>query len=418
MNNIPFDDTVIKKLVKEFGTPVYLYDENGMLETSRKLNDMFSWIAGYRNYFASKALPNPYIHKILKEKAGMGVDVSSMAELILAQKTGFKDMDIMFSSNDTSWQDFQKVTELGGIINFDDIRLIDYYEQKVGPLPDLVCFRYNPGDGRLSGGNDIIGNPADAKYGLTYEQIFEAYKIAKQKGATRFGLHSMMVSSEIRIEAHEETAKILFELAAKIEDEVGIEFEFINLGGGLGIPYNPGELPINTELLSKHYKAQYELVFNDRVNKPTVVSEHGRYVTGPHGYLVLTVRHLKETYKDFIGTDGSMANLMRPGMYGAHHWISVLGKEELPKDHVYDVVGSLCENNDKFAIDRSLPKIEVDDILIIGNAGAHAHAMGFNYNGKLRSAEVLLRENGELEQIRRAETIEDYFATLDFSKLK
>ena len=417
MSKLPFSDEKLREIIMTNPTPVYVYDEKGILETASKLNKMFAWREGYMNFYASKALPNPYIHKFLREKAGMGVDASSLAELILAERVGFEGKEIMFTSNDTPADEFKKAKKLGANINFDDIDHVNYFKAKVGSLPELVCFRYNPGNSRSSGGNDLIGNPADAKYGLTHEQIFEGYKLAKADGVKRFGLHTMVASNELRLEAHQETASMMFELAAEIEDKVGIKFEFINLGGGFGIPYNPGETELDTVTLGQFIKNKYESVFAGRNNKPRIVTEHGRYVTGPHGYLVLSVRHLKDTYKNYVGTDGSMANLMRPGMYSAYHDITVLGKENLNLDHVYDVVGSLCENNDKFAIDRNLPQIDIDDILIIHNAGAHGHAMGFNYNGKLRSAEVLLKEDGGFEQIRRAETLDDLFATLDFSKL-
>jgi len=417
MSKLPFSEEKLREIIKSNPTPVYVYEEKGILETANKLNKMFEWSEGYINFYASKALPNPYIHKLLYTKAGMGIDASSMAELVLAEKVGYEGRKIMLTSNDTPADEFRKAKDLGANINFDDIDLIDYFTQKVGALPELVCFRYNPGDMRTSGGNDLIGNPADAKYGLTKEQISDAYKIAKSAGSKRFGLHTMVVSSELSIEAHEETAIMMFELAAEIEDEAGIKFEFINLGGGYGIPYNPGESELDTETLGKLIEAKYKTVFDSRDNKPRIATEHGRYVTGAHGYLVLSVRHLKNTYKNYVGTDGSMANLMRPGMYGAYHEITVLGKEDLDSDHVYDVVGSLCENNDKFAIDRKLPEINVEDILVIHNAGAHGHAMGFNYNGKLRSAEVLLKEDGNFKQIRRAETLDDHFATLDFKQL-
>ncbi len=413
-----FTDEKIKEIISKFPTPIYVYDEKGILNTAKQLNDMYSWSPGYKNFYASKALPNPYIHKLLREKAGMGIDVSSMAELILAEKAGFTGEEIIFSSNDTPADEFQKATELGAIINFDDINFIDYYEKNVGPLPELVCFRYNPGNLRTSGGNDIIGTPADAKYGLTHEQILEAYTLAKKKGVKRFGLHTMMVSNELRLEAHIETIEIMFKLATEIEDKVGIELEFINFGGGFGIPYNPATSePIKTKELGTITKSMFEKTFADRPSKPKIVTEHGRFVTGPHGHLIVSVRHLKNTYKDYVGTDGSMADLMRPGMYGAYHEITVLGKEGLPQDHIYDVVGSLCENNDKFAIDRDLPEITIGDVLVIHTAGAHSHAMGFNYNGKLRPGEVLLRADGSIEEIRRPELIDDYFATLDFSKL-
>lgn len=413
MAKLPFNKQQIEQILTDYPSPVYVYDESGMLETAAALNKAFAWSPNYKNYYASKALPNPHIHRVLKEKANMGIDVSSMAELVLAEKVGFTGQDIMFSSNDTPVSEFKKASEMGAIINFDDIAHIEYYEKNVGTLPELVCFRYNPGDLRTSGGNDIIGNPSDAKYGLTKEQILKAYALTKEKDVKRFGLHSMMVSNELRVEAHVETMQILCALAAEIEDTVGIQIEFINLGGGFGIPYEEQDTPIDLDKLSSKQEAEYKKVFDSRSHKPRIVTEHGRFVTGLHGYLVLTVRHLKNTYKQYVGTDGSMANLMRPGMYGAYHHITVLGKEELPTDHVYDVVGSLCENNDKFAIDRSLPEITEGDILVIHNGGAHAHAMGFNYNGKLRSAEVMLHADGTTTQIRRAETLDDYFATLN-----
>lgn len=412
MSKLPFSEETIKKILSQYPTPLYLYDEVGILKTAKTLNATYSWVADYKNYYASKALPNPHIHKLLKDKAEMGIDTSSFPELVLAEKVGFKGDEIMFSSNDTPVNEFKKAAELNAIINFDDISFIEYYLKNVGPLPELVCFRYNPGNLRASGGNEIIGNPADAKYGLTHKQMFEAYKLAKEKGAKRFGIHTMIASNETRFEAHVETADTMFHLVREIEDKLNIRIEFINLGGGLGIPYSPEDKPVDTKMLGQQTKELYEKVFSNRDNKPNVVTEHGRYVTGPNGYLIVSVRHIKNTYKNYIGTDGSMANLMRPGMYGAYHEISVLGKENLPANYVYDVVGSLCENNDKFAIDRKLPKIDVDDILVIHNAGAHGHAMGFNYNGKLRSAEVLVDANGHAKLIRRAETIDDYFATL------
>lgn len=416
-SKLPFSASKLKEIIKHHPTPIYIYDETGMVTAAQELNNAFAWAKDYKNFFASKALPNPYIHKLLREQANMGVDTSSLPELVLAEKVGFTGTEIMFSSNDTPADEFKKALELGAYINFDDISFIEYFVEKVGPLPELVCFRYNPGDLKASGGNAIIGNPADAKYGLTHEQIFKAYEQAKAKGVKRFGLHTMVASNETRYEAHLETADIMFKLARELEDKFGITIEFINLGGGYGIPYEPDEEPLDIKKLGSETEALYRKAFEARANQPRVVTEHGRYISGPHGYLALSVRHLKETYKNYVGTDGSMANLMRPGMYGAYHQITVLDKEDLPSDQVYDVVGSLCENNDKFAIDRKLPKIDVDDILIIHNGGAHAHAMGFNYNGKLRSGEVLLHSDGSFEQIRRPETMDDYFATLDFSKL-
>jgi diaminopimelate decarboxylase len=413
---LPFSKEKILEIISEYPTPLYIYDEGGIIRTAQSLNDTFSWMPGYKNFYASKALPNPAIHKILKKEAGMGIDAASTAELLLAEKAGFVGEEIIFSGNNTSLEEFEKATELDVIINFDDVKLVDFYLDNFGKYPDIFCMRYNPGDDRMSGGNHIIGNPADAKYGATYEQIMSAYKAAKDAGVTRFGIHTMMVSNELRVAALVETATLMFGLASELKDKLGIELEFINLGGGFGINYGDPRKDdfreLEIEKVSQGIKQEYEKYFPSGY-KPSIVTENGRFVTGPSGYLILKVRHLKDTYKHYVGTDGSMANLMRPGMYGAYHHISVLGKEDQLGDKVYDIVGSLCENNDKFAVDRQLPQVEVGDILIIHQAGAHGHAMGFNYNGKLRSAEILLKQDGSYKQIRRAETYDDLFATID-----
>ncbi len=413
-NKLPFDKKFIEEISKKYPTPFYLYDEKGLRETAKNLYKAFSWSPGFKNFEAIKTNPNPYILKILKE-VGMGADASSLTELMLAEKVGFKGEEIMFSSNNTPYQEYQKASELGAIINLDDITHIEYVEKHLGKLPNLISFRYNPGPRRT--GNAIIGDPKEAKYGLTYEQIFEAYKIAKSKGVKRFGLHTMVVSNELEANAHIETANMMFTLAVSISKEVGIEFEFINLGGGYGIPHRPTDMAIDVDRVSEEIKKLYEKSFQGLNSKPLVCLELGRFVVGSNGYLITKVRHFKHTYKEYAGLDASMADFMRPALYGAYHHISIMGKEDESLDHTYDVVGSLCENNDKFAIDRKLPKLDIGDIAVIQDVGGHGRAMGFNYNGKLRPAELLLRENGQVVQIRRAETVDDYFATLDFEGL-
>lgn len=409
---IPFTKDQIVANLRKHPTPIYVYDEQGIRATARELRGAFGWANGYRNYFAVKALPNPSIMQILKEE-GMGFDASSLAELELCARIGATGAEIMFTSNNTPPEDFKRALELGATINFDDVCHLDYLEQHGLELPELVCFRYNPGPTRQSAGNAIIGNPEDAKYGLTYEQLFDAYRLARERGATKFGLHTMVVSNELSIDALLETAQMLFELAVELYEKLGITLEFVNLGGGLGIPYQPEQPPVDVQALSMCMKELYrQLIIANGLPPLQIVSEHGRYVTGPHGYLLTKVRHLKSTYKEYVGVDASMADLMRPGVYGAYHHITILGKETMPNVNKYDVVGSLCENNDKFAIDRMLPKVVVNDVLVIHDAGAHGHAMGFNYNGKLRPAEFLLTDTKKLKMIRRAETLDDYFATL------
>jgi len=405
---LPFDKKKIEEVKNKWPTPFHIYDENGIRNYAKRLYKAFSWVPGFENHFAVKALPNPYVMKILKEE-GMGADCSSLPELMLAEKAGITGEDIMFSSNDTPAEEFLKAKKMGAIINLDDISHIDFLEKTTG-MPELICFRYNPGP--LKKGNAIIGHPEEAKYGFTREQLFDGYKKVKEMGVKRFGLHTMVASNELDPKYHIETAKMLFELVLEIKEKVGIDIEFINLGGGYGIPYKPGEKEIDLEYISGEIKKLYEEMGLDGLK---IKMESGRMITGPYGWLITTVRHMKHTYKDYVGCDACMANLMRPALYGAYHEITVLGKKG--NDHKYDVTGSLCENNDKFAIDRMLPEIKEGDILAIHNSGAHGHAMGFNYNGKLRSAELLLRKNGSVVEIRRAETVEDYFITLDFGKL-
>jgi diaminopimelate decarboxylase len=412
--NFPFTIEQIRALRERFPTPFHLYDEQMIRANAARLHKAFSWMPGFKNYFAVKALPNPFILKILKA-SGMGADCSSMAELILAEKAGITGEDIMFSSNNTPAAEFVAARKLGAIINLDDISHIDFLEKSAG-LPELLSFRYNPGP--LKDGNAIIGKPEEAKYGLTGVQIIEAYRIARQKGVKRFGLHTMVASNELNEDYHIETARMLFELVGEINRQTGIKLEFIDLGGGYGVPYRPEAAELDLDKISQGIKVDYErLITGNGLAPRKICMENGRMITGPYGWLVTTVRHLKSTYREYAGLDASMADLMRPGMYGAYHHITLPGKEDLPHDHKYDLTGSLCENNDKFAIDRMLPKIEIGDIVVIHTTGAHGHAMGFNYNGQLRSAELLRRNDGTVIQIRRAETLEDHFSTLDFAGL-
>ncbi len=413
---LPFTKNQIEKIIEKHPTPFHIYDEKGILENAKRFYKAFDWITGFKNYFAVKACPNPYILKILKE-IGMGVDCSSLPELVMAEKLGFKGKDIMFSSNNTPKEEFKKAKKLRAIINLDDISHIKILEDSAG-IPEVICFRYNPGPLRKTGVNVLIGKPEEAKYGLTKDQLFDAYKIIKAKGVKRFGLHTMVVSNELEVNALVATAEMLFDVALEIYKKLGIRLEFINLGGGIGISYKLEQKAVDLSELSQKIKKFYtEKIVKNGLDPIRVVFECGRMITGPYGYLVTRVIHEKHTYKEYIGVDACMANLMRPGMYGAYHHETILGKENSLNNHTYDVVGSLCENNDKFAIDRKLPKIEIGDIIVIHDTGAHGFAMGFNYNGKLRSAELLLKSNGEVKQIRRAETVDDYFATLDFTKL-
>ena len=399
----------INELLKKAETPFYVYDETGIRESARALKRAFSWAPGFKNYFAVKACPNPGILSVLREE-GFGADCSSLPELEMAKMAGITGEDIMFTSNDTPAGEFVRARELGGIINLDDITHIDFLERNAG-IPDLISFRYNPGP--LRQGNTIIGKPEDAKYGLTREQLFEAYATMKRKGVKRFGLHTMVISNELNPEYFIETARMLFGLVAQISQTVGIRFEFVNMGGGIGIPYKPEQKAVDLGAVGEGVKKAYQEIIAAKGLAPLkIFLECGRLITGPHGYLVSRVRHVARKYKEFIGLDACMANLMRPAIYGAYHHITVLGKEKAPLDRVYDVTGSLCENNDKFAIDRALPEIVPGDTVVIHDAGAHGHTMGFNYNGKLRSAEFLLGEDGKAAMIRRGETVADYLGTL------
>ena len=411
---VPFTKADLEKIIARNPTPFHIYDEAAMRRNARDLRAAFAWAPGYINYFAVKATPNPHILKIMKEE-GFGADASSLPELVLAERVGLKGTQIMFSSNDTPAEEFVKARELGAIINLDDITHIPFLE-KHGGIPELVSCRYNPGPART--GNAIIGKPEEAKYGFTREQLFEGYAELKKRGAKRFGLHTMVVSNEINHDYLIETARMLFALVVEITRKVGVHFDLVNLGGGVGVAYRPEQDSVDYGVLSRGIQKHYDALIRPAGLHPLKVTmENGRRMAAPYGYLVTRVRHFKHIYKEYAGLDACMANLMRPALYGAYHHITVMGKESAPRDHRYDVTGSLCENNDKFAIDRMLPALEAGDIVVIHDAGAHGHAMGFNYNGKLRSAELLLRPDGAVEQIRRAETMEDYFATLNFSGL-
>lgn len=407
----PLNKAQLQEIIKKYPTPFHIYDEQAIRQNIRNLQKAFAWAPRFREQFAVKALPNPRIIEILHEE-GTGTDCSSLPELLLSDISGVKGEEIILTSNDTPANEFQKAIELGAIINLDDISHLDFLEKNAG-LPKILCFRYNPGD--LVEGNDIIGKPTEAKYGLTHDQLIEGYRRAKEKGVKRFGLHTMVASNERRTEAFLLTAKLMFTLACELKEKLAIEVEFVNLGGGFGIPYRSEEEPLNLiEIGEGIHKLYQEMMLPAGLDKVAIMTESGRAITGPAGWLVSTAIHEKKTYKDYIGLDSCMANLMRPAMYGAYHHITIAGKENAPLDHTYDVTGSLCENNDKFAVDRKLPKIDIGDLVIIHDTGAHGSAMGFNYNGKLWCAELLLRTDGSIELIRRAQTIEDYFATLNY----
>ena len=402
----------VRKITEQFPTPFHLYDEKGIRENAKRLQDAFAWNEGFREYFAVKATPNPFLIGILREY-GCGCDCSSMTELMISEAMGMRDDEIMFSSNDTPPEEYKKCAELGGIINLDDITHIEVVEKTLGKLPETMSCRYNPG-GVFKISNGIMDNPGDAKYGMTTEQIFEAFRILKQKGVKRFGLHAFLASNTVTNEYYPLLAKILFELAVEIREKTGVTLSFINLSGGIGIPYRPEEQENDIAVIGDGVRRVYEEVLTQAgMGQVAIFTELGRFMTGPYGCLVTKVINEKHTHKEYIGVDACAVDLMRPAMYGAYHHITVLGKEDAPCDHLYDVTGSLCENNDKFAIDRKLPEIEYGDLLVIHDTGAHGYSMGYNYNGKLRSAEILLQEDGSARLIRRAETPKDYFATFD-----
>lgn len=405
----------LEDIASRYATPFYLYDEKGIRETARRVNKAFGWNKGFKEYFAVKATPTPGILKILHEE-GCGADCSSYTELLMADAVGFKGDEIMFSSNDTPAEDFQLARKLNATINLDDITHIDFLE-RVADIPDTVCCRYNPG-GHFAIANNIMDNPGDAKYGMTREQLTEAYKRLMAKGVKHFGLHAFLASNTVTNDYYPELARILFKVAVELKEETGASIEFINLSGGVGIAYRPGQTQNDIMEIGEGVRRAYEEVLVPAgMGNVRLYTEMGRYMLAPYGALVSRVIHQKHIYKEYIGLDACAANLMRPAIYGAYHHITVMGKENAPCDHKYDVTGGLCENNDKFAIDRMLPEINIGDLVFIHDAGAHGFAMGYNYNGKLRSAELLLKEDGSVEMIRRAETPADYFATFDFTGL-
>ncbi len=411
---LPFSRDRLEAIALHYPTPFHIYDERAMRENARRLRNQFTWNAGFKEFFAVKATPNPFLLKILHAE-GFGADCSSLPELILAERTGIVGEEIMFSSNDTPADEFIKARSLGATINLDDISHIEFLDRCCG-IPEIISIRYNPG--KLREGSFIMGEPEEAKYGFTRPQVFEGLRKLQAKGAKRFGLHTFLASNELNPRYFVDTAEMMFDLAIQVWEELEIRVEFVNISGGVGIPYKPEETAVDLSSVSDGIHAGYDRMIRPAGLHPLALyMECGRVITGPYGYLVSRVLHIKDIYKKYVGLDACMANLMRPAMYGAYHHITVAGKEDQPHDQLYDVTGSLCENRDKFAVDRRLPKIDVGDLVVIHDAGAHGHAMGFNYNGKLRSAELLLRENGEVLPIRRAETVDDYFSTLDWDAL-
>lgn len=402
----------LDEITRTYPTPFHLYDEKGIRENIRALKEAFSWNPGFKEYFAVKATPNPYLIQILREY-GCGCDCSSYTELMLSEAIGAVGDDIMFSSNDTPAEDFLLADRLGATINLDDITHIDFLEKTIGHIPEMISCRFNPG-GLFKISNDIMDNPGDAKYGMTPQQIEEAFRILKEKGAKEFGIHAFLASNTVTNDYYPLLAKVLFEQAVALQKKTGVHIKFINLSGGIGIPYRPDQEPNDIYAIGEGVRKVFEEVLVPAgMGDVAIYTELGRYMMGPYGCLVTKAIHEKHIYKEYIGVDACAANLMRPAIYGAYHHITVMGKENEPRDHKYDITGSLCENCDKFAIDRMLPKIDIGDYLVIHDAGAHGFSMGYNYNGKLRSAELLLKENGDVQLIRRAETPEDYFATFD-----
>ena len=402
----------LDEIVKQYPTPFHLYDEKGIRENIKAVKEAFSWNKGFKEYFAVKACPNPFLINILKEY-GCGCDCSSYTELMMSSAIGCTGKDIMFSSNDTPAEEYAYAYKLGATINLDDITHIDFLEDTIGTIPKRISCRYNPG-GTFELGNGIMDNPGDAKYGMTTEQIFDAFRILKEKGAEEFGIHAFLASNTVTNEYYPELAKRLFELAVKLKEETGANIKFINLSGGVGIPYTPDQKPNDIRVIGEGVRKVYEEVLVPAgMGDVEIYSEMGRFMMGPYGCLVTKAIHEKHTHKEYIGVDACAVNLMRPAMYGAYHHITVMGKEKEPCDHKYDVTGSLCENNDKFAVDRMLPKIDMGDLLVIHDTGAHGFAMGYYYNGKLKSAEVLLKEDCSTQLIRRAEDPKDYFSTFD-----
>ncbi len=414
MKKVPFiSKRQVEEIVKQYPTPFYIYDEKGIRANAKAVQEAFAWNPGFREYFAVKATPNPYLIRILAEY-GCGTDCSSMTELMLSKAMGLSGEQVMFSSNDTPAEEYAYADKMGAVINLDDITHIDFCEEACGgKLPEVMCCRYNPG-GVFQMSNGIMDNPGDAKYGMTTEQMFEAYRILAGRGVKHFGIHAFLASNTVTNEYYPILAGQLFKLAAELKEETGAHISFINLSGGVGIPYQPEQEPNDIRVIGEGVKRAYQEILEPAgMGDVAIYTEMGRFMMGPYGALVTKAIHEKHTYKEYIGVDACAVNLMRPAMYGAYHHIHVLGKEDLPCDHKYDVTGSLCENNDKFAIDRMLPEIEMGDYLFIHDTGAHGFSMGYNYNGKLRSAELLLKEDGNIQLIRRAETPKDYFATFD-----
>ncbi len=413
MSKVPFiTKEQADEIIKTYPTPFHIYDEKGIRENVKAVKEAFAWNKGFKEYFAVKANPNPFLIKILNEY-GCGCDCSSYTELLLSQALGVTGDNIMFSSNATPASEYVYANELGATINLDDFTHIEFLEKTIGKLPETMSCRFNPG-GLFEMSNGIMDNPGDSKYGFTTEQLFEGFKLLKEKGVKHFGIHSFLASNTVTNEYYPKLAKILFELAVKLKEEVGVHIAFINLSGGVGIPYLPDQEKNDIYAIGEGVRKAYEEVLvPNGMDDVAIYTEMGRFMMGPYGQLVTTAIHQKHIYKEYIGCDACAVNLMRPAMYGSYHHITVLGKEDAPCDHKYDVTGSLCENNDKFAVDRMLPEIEIGDVLVIHDAGAHGYAMGYNYNGKLKCAELLLKEDGNVELIRRAETPKDYFATLD-----
>lgn len=402
----------LAEIIKKYPTPFHIYDEKGIRENAKAVREAFAWNKGFKEYFAVKATPNPFLIDILRDY-GCGCDCSSLTELMLSNAMGLNGADIMFSSNETPACEYEYANQIGAIINLDDFTHIDFLEKTLGKLPETLSCRYNPG-GVFTVSNGIMDNPGDAKYGFTTEQLFEGFKIMKEKGVKNFGIHAFLASNTVTNDYYPMLAKQLFKVAVKLKDETGADIKFINLSGGVGIPYTPDQTPNDIRVIGAGVKKVFEEVLVPAgMGDISLYTEMGRFMMGPYGHLVTTAIHAKHTHKEYIGCDACAVNLMRPAMYGAYHHITVMGKENAPCDHKYDVVGSLCENNDKFAIDRMLPEIENGDLLVIHDTGAHGSSMGYNYNGKLKSVELLLKEDGSVELIRRAETPADYFATLD-----
>ena len=406
----------LEKICETYPTPFHLYDERGIRENARRMKAAFAWNKGFKEYFAVKATPTPGILKLLGEE-GCGVDCSSLVELMLVRRCGFRGREIMFTSNNTLAEEFRLADELGAFINLDDLTLVDFLEESLGYVPETVLCRYNPGGvftlGAGKEGFQVMDTPGDAKYGMTRDQLVQAFRRLREKGVKRFGLHAFLASNTLSNDYYPELAGILFRLAVELREETGCHIRYINLSGGVGIPYLPEQEAADIAVIGENVRRKFEeILVPAGMGNVSLCSELGRFMLGPYGCLVTRAIHEKHIYKEYIGVDACAADLMRPALYGAYHHITVMGKENAPRDHKYDVTGSLCENNDKFAVDRMLPKVDVGDLLVIHDTGAHGHAMGYNYNGKLRSAELLLRENGSVELLRRAETPEDYFATV------